>query len=175
MKKIPSKKVTPIPPKFNMMWIYIAMIIGFIALNYMYSGTGAQEITYENFEKNMLRTGDVEKLIAYNKGNIVEVEVYIKKDRLQDDPKYKDVAPVDNALSFSSTARPQYMFSEGSAEILNEKLRESQKDMPEDIAPISAKWEERTNAWGGFFISFILPLIIIVALWMFLMRRMSGG
>jgi len=175
MKKIPSKKVTPIPPKFNMMWIYIAMIIGFIALNYMYSGTGAQEITYENFEKNMLRTGDVEKLIAYNKGNIVEVEVYIKKDRLQDDPKYKDVAPVDNALSFSSAPRPQYIFSEGSAEILNEKLRESQKDMPEDIAPISAKWEERTNAWGGFFISFILPLIIIVALWMFLMRRMSGG
>ncbi len=175
MKKIPSKKVTPIPPKFNMMWIYIAMIIGFIALNYMYSGSSAEETTYENFEKNMLRTGDVEKLIAYNKGNIVEVEVYIKKDRLKNDPRYKDVAPVDNALSFSSAARPQYIFSEGSAEILNEKLRESQKDLPEDIARISAKWEERTNALGGFFISFILPLIIIVALWMFLMRRMSGG
>ncbi len=175
MKKIPSKKVTPIPPKFNMMWIYIAMIIGFIVLNYMYSGSGAKETTYENFEKEMLRTGDVEKLIAYNKGNIVEVEVYIKKDKLQNDPKYKEVAPDENSLSFSSSTGPQYIFSEGSAEILNDKLNESQNDLPEDIAKISAKWEERSNAWGGFFISFILPLIIIVALWMFLMRRMSGG
>src|SRR5690606_19484355 len=175
MKKIPSKKVTPIPPKFNMMWIYIAMIIGFIALNYMYSGSGAKEISYEKFEKEMLHTGDVEKLIAYNKGNIVEVEVYIKKDKLQEDPKYKEVAPTDNTLSFSSSTGPQYVYTEGSAEILNEKLRESQNDLPEDVTKISAKWEERTNAWGGFFISFILPLIIIVALWMFLMRRMSGG
>ncbi len=175
MKKIPNKKITPIPPKFNMMWIYIAMIIGFIALNYMYSGSGAKETTYEKFEKDMLRTGDVEKLIAYNKGNIVEVEVYIKKDKLQNDPKYKEVAPAENTISFSSSTGPQYIFSEGSAEILNEKLRESQNDLPEDVAKISAKWEERTNAWGGFFISFILPLIIIVALWMFLMRRMSGG
>lgn len=175
MKKIPNKKITPIPPKFNMMWIYIAMIIGFIALNYMYSGSGAKETTYEKFEKDMLRTGDVEKLIAYNKGNIVEVEVYIKKDKIQNDPKYKEVAPAENTISFSSSTGPQYIFSEGSAEILNEKLRESQNDLPEDVAKISAKWEERTNAWGGFFISFILPLIIIVALWMFLMRRMSGG
>ena len=175
MKKIPSKKVTPVPPKFNMMWIYIVMIIGFIALNYMYNSSGAQETTYENFEKNMLRTGDVEKLIAYNKGNIVEVEVYIKKDRLQNDPKYKDVVPGDNALSLSNSAGPQYVFSQGSPEILEKNLQESQKDLPDDITKISAKWEERTNAWGGFFISFILPLIIIVALWMFLMRRMGGG
>src|SRR5690606_7076268 len=114
MKKIPNKKITPIPPKFNMMWIYIAMIIGFIALNYMYSGSGAKETTYEKFEKDMLRTGDVEKLIAYNKGNIVEVEVYIKKDKLQNDPKYKEVAPAENTISFSSSTGPQYIFSEGS-------------------------------------------------------------
>ncbi len=175
MKKIPSKKITPTPPKFNMMWLYIAMILGFIALNFLYNSDTAEKTTYENFEKNMLLTGDVDELVAFNKGSIVEVEVYIKSDKLKNDPKYKDLVPSGNSLSFSANKGPQYVFTEGSAEILNQKLVESQKDLPEGTPKLSAKWEERSNAWGGFFISFILPLIIIVALWMFLMRRMGGG
>lgn len=175
MKKIPSKKISPTPPKFSMMWLYIAMILGFIALNFVFTGGNTKEITYENFEKNMLLTGDVDKLIAYNKGNIVEVEVYIKKEKLESDEKYKEVAPSNNSFAFSSTPGPQYLFSEGSAEILNQKLIESQKDLPVETPKISAKWEERSNAIGGFLMTFILPLVILVAVWMFLMRRMGGG
>lgn len=175
MKKIPSKKISPTPPKFSMMWLYIAMILGFIALNFVYSSNNTKEITYENFEKNMLLTGDVDKLIAYNKGNIVEVEVFIKKDKLDNDEKYKDVAPSDNGFAFSSTPGPQYLLTEGSAEILNQKLIDSQKDLPAESAKVSAKWEERSNAIGGFLMTFILPLVILVAVWMFLMRRMGGG
>ena len=175
MKKIPSKKVSPVPPKFSMIWLYIIMIVGFIALNFFYNGSSTKETTYENFEKNMLLPGDVEKLVAYNKGNIVEVEVYIKADKLKNDPKYKDLAPGNSNFVFSGSEGPQYLFSEGSAEILNQKLIESQKDLPQETPRLSAKWEERSNALGGFLMSFILPLIIIVALWMFLMRRMNGG
>ncbi len=175
MKKIPSKKVTPTPPKFNMLWLYVAMFLGFIALNFFYNSSGAKEISYEKFEQEMLRTGDVEKLIAYNKGNIVEVEVYIKDDKLKNDEKYKDVVPPEGGLNLSSGTGPQYLFTEGSAEILNQRLAASQEDLPAESPRLSAKWEERTNAIGSFFMTFILPLIILVAVWMFLMRRMSGG
>ena len=87
MKKIPSKKITPIPPKFNMMWIYIAVVLGFLALNYVYSGGGPKEINYENFEKNMLLSGDVDKLVAFKSNDLLEVEVFIKPDSLKDNPK----------------------------------------------------------------------------------------
>ena len=175
MKKVPSKKVSPVPPKFSMIWLYIAMIVGFIALNLFYNASSTKKITYEKFEKELLLTGDVDKIVAYKDGNIVNVEVYIKPDKLKNDPKYKDLAPADNKFSFSSASGPQYLLTEGTPEILNQKLIESQKDLPAETPRISATWEERSNALGGFFMSFILPLVVIVALWFFLMRRMNGG
>lgn len=175
MKKIPNKKVTPKPPKFSMVWIYIAMIIGFVMLNYIYNSPSVKKITYTEFESNILPTGDVERLVGYKKASgIVEIEVYIKRDRLTDE-KYKDVA-VDNRNLFNSVSTdPQYVFTAGSDITLNENLKAAQERMPEDSQIVSIDWKEENNAWSGFFLTFILPLVIIVALWMFLMRRMSGG
>lgn len=174
MKKIPSKKVTPTPPKFNMIWVYIAIIAGFFALNYIYSSSSTTKISYEKFEKEMLLTGDVQKIVALKNGSVYEVEVYIKPEKLKDDPKYKDVAPTDNKIALSTSTSPQYFFTEGSAEVLSQNLSESQKLLPEGSPKLSIEWGEKTNPWGSI-ISFILPLVIIIAIWMFLMRRMGGG
>ena len=177
MKKIPSKKVTPIPPKFNMIWIYIAIIAGFFALNYLYSANTTKKITYEKFEKEMLLTGDVQKLVVYKKGtgDFVEAEVYIKPEKLKSDNKYKDVAPADNKIAISSSQSPQYIFSYASADALEKKLSSAQENLPEGTPKVFGEgFEERSNPWGSI-ISFILPLVIIIAIWMFLMRRMGGG
>ena len=177
MKKIPSKKITPTPPKFNMIWIYIAVIAGFFALNFLYSSNATKEITYEKFEKEMLLTGDVEKLVVYKKGtgDFVEAEVYIKPEKLKNDPKYKDVAPTDNKIGIGVSQGPQFVFSEASSAILTQKLKDSQENLPEGSPKIFAQgFEERSNPWGSI-ISFILPLVIIIAIWMFLMRRMGSG
>src|SRR5690606_18655184 len=40
---------------------------------------------------------------------------------------------------------------------------------------IGVTCEDRTNPWDGGFISFMLPLLIIVVNWIFLMRRNNGG
>ena len=174
MKKIPSKKVTPNPPKFNMVWIYIAVIAGFFALNFFYSAGSTKEISYEKFEREMLIPGDVEKLVALKNGNTLEVEVYIKADKLKDDPKYKEVAPVDNKIALGSNKSPQYYFTEGSADILSKNIAEASKLMPEGTPKIPIQWGEKSNAFGNI-LGYILPLVILVAVWMFLMRRMSGG
>lgn len=175
MKKIPNKKITPVPPKFSMIWIWIAMIIGIIALQYYFSAEPSERITYQKFEKDMLLPGDVDKLVAYKKNELLEVEVYIKKDKLKDDAKYKDVAPSANSLSLSPSLGPQYLFTEPSAEILEAKLKASQDSLASTQEVISVNYEDRSNPWASIFLSFILPLVILVALWMFLMRRMSGG
>jgi len=173
MKKIPSNKVTPAPPKFSMMWIWILMIGGFFGLQYFFSGSPVEETTYADFEKKMLLTGDVEKLVAFKTNDLVEVEVYIKKDRLGDE-QYKKVAPNENSLALSPPTGPQYRFIEPSAEILATKLEESQKNSPEGDR-LEVRYESRTNPWTGWFVSFMLPLLIIVVIWMLLMRRMGGG
>jgi len=175
MKKIPSKKVTPIPPKFNMMWVYIAVVLGFLALNYVYSSGGAKEVTYEDFEKKMLLTGDVDKLVAFKSNDLLEVEVFIKADSLKDKDTYKDLSNQENSMFASSNKGPQYYFKMGSDEIFEKKLAASEQNLPAGISPVTVTYESRTNPWGGFFMTFILPLVILAALWIFLMRRMSGG
>ena len=175
MKKIPNKKVTPIPPKFNMMWIYIAMIIGFVVLNYIYNRGNVEKITYTEFEKNILPTGDVDRLVGYKKASgTVDVEVYIKPERLSDE-KYKDIVAQNRGLFNTVSTDPQYKFTAGSDIALREDLKAAQERLPEGSPGISIDWREENNAWSGFFLTFILPLVIIVALWVFLMRRMSGG
>src|SRR5690606_27943698 len=143
-------------------------------LQYFFSSDNTEEITYSKFEKEMLLPGDVEKLVAFKNNDLVVVEVYIKKDRL-DDEKYKNVAPNPNALLLTPDIGPQYTFKEPSDVILNEKLKNSQEGLPEDRARIEPHYENRSNPWAGWFVSFMLPLLIIVAIWMLLMRRMGGG
>lgn len=162
------------PPKFNMIWLWIAMIVGFIGLQYLFSSESAKKITYKEFETKMLVPGDVDKLVAYKSNDLIDVEVYIKKDKLADE-KYKEVAPNPNALSLSPNVGPQYTFTEPSAEILESKLKASQDSLAANQPKVGVSYEDRTNPWAGWFISFMLPLLIIVAIWILLMRRMNGG
>nr|WP_257657551.1 ATP-dependent zinc metalloprotease FtsH [Parapedobacter lycopersici] len=173
MKRVPTKKVTPKPPKFNIMWLWIAMILGFFALQYIFSDEQAKQITYQEFEKNMLQSGDVDRLVAYKQNDLVFVEVYIKKDRLAD-AKYEDVRPNPNSLLLAPSSGPNYYFTDGSYDALERKLSTAQESLdPSDR--VSLKLEDRTNAWTGWIFSIMLPLLLIIVFWVFIMRRMGGG
>src|SRR5690606_10007540 len=147
-KRIPSKKITPKPPRFNIMWVWMALLLGFFVLQYMLSGEGAKSITYQRFEENMLNTGDVDRLIAYKKNELIEVEVYIKKDRLNQE-KYKEVRPEPSALNMNAEAGPQYIFTEGSFDALDRKLNAAQAEVPQNER-VSLKLEERNSPWTGW-------------------------
>ena len=83
IRKIPNKKITPKPPKFNIMWLYAIVILVLLGVGYFDRAT-----RYQNHQltsiliANMLKKHDVEKLVAYKNGDLVVVEVYIKKDSL---------------------------------------------------------------------------------------------
>src|SRR5690606_21614649 len=90
LKRVPSKKVSPKPPRFNIMWLWVAMFFGFFALQYLVTDEHAKQITCQVFEEKMLKEGDVDRLIAYKRNDLFFVEVIIKKDRLTEE-RYKDV------------------------------------------------------------------------------------
>jgi len=171
-KKIPSKKITPKPPRFNIMWVWMALLLGFFVLQYVFSGDSAKSITYQQFEENMLNTGDVDHLVAFKKNELIAVEVYIKKDKL-DDPKYKEVKPQSNALNMSTATGPQYVFTDGSFDALERKLNAAQADIPQNQR-VSLKLEERNSPWTGWLLT-LLPFVLIIAFWIYLMRRMGNG
>lgn len=163
------KKTIPKPPKFNFYWIYGALLIGVLAFQFLYSGNTAKEISYQRFESEMLMSHDVEKLVAYKQDELYIVEVYLHKEKLQNE-KYKDVAT--NGV-FAGTG-PQYFFREGDIKILNERLDVAQKGFT-PAEKVNIQWISRTN-WGrDFLLTWILPLGIMIAVWVFIMRRISGG
>ncbi len=171
IKKIPGKKIIPKPPRFNIMWLYAAIIIGLFVVQYMFSGNSAKNINYKRFEQQMLIPRDVEKLVAYKNQDLVTVEVYIKKDRLSQS-KYDDVR---NKSSFSMASNsPQYYFTDGSIDGLQAKLKEAEKDIPANqTTPLNI--ESRESPWAGWFMTIILPVLLLIGFWVFIMRRMGGG
>src|SRR5690606_33767592 len=173
MKKVPTQKITPKPPRFNIMWLWLAMLLGFVALNFLFGDEKVKQITYQEFEKDLLPTGDVEELVAYNRNDVLFVEVYIKKDRLTDE-KYSDVQPSSSAFTLSPATGPQYTFTDGSFDGLERKLAAAQEEVPKSDR-IKLKLEDRTNAWTGWLFSLLLPLLLILFFWMFVFRRMGGG
>jgi AFG3 family protein len=171
IKKIPGKKIVPKTPKFNIMWLYAVIILGLFVVQYMFSGSNAKTISYQKFENEILKTGDVEKLVAYKNGDLYNIDVYIKKDRL-DQKKYDDIKTKSN-FNMSATG-PQYIFTAATYESFEKKVMEAEKDLPADQrTPIIS--ESRESPWAGWFMSFILPVLLLVGFWVFIMKRMGGG
>jgi AFG3 family protein len=171
IKKVPGKKIIPKPPKFNIMWVYGIVILAILGIQFFMSSNNARLITYQKFESEMLKNGDVDKLIAYKQEDLVVAEVYIKKDRLSE-AKYKDLKDRNN---FSiSGSNPQYYFTDGTFESLQARLKESEKDY-KDEQKVPLSYESRTSPFSSLFWSFIVPIGLFVVVWIFIMKRMGGG
>jgi AFG3 family protein len=153
--------------KFNIYWIYGLIALVFIGLQFVSFGDKPKEITWQEFEKKMLSAHDVEKIVVVNRDI---AEVYIKPDRFAAE-KYQGYR--QKGVSYTDTKTPQFFFTIGSIETFDKKLEEAQKDFEsKDIVPVS--FETRKDHFTDIF-SWLFPVIILVAVWLFIFRRMSGG
>ncbi|WP_100339443.1 ATP-dependent zinc metalloprotease FtsH [Mucilaginibacter auburnensis] len=172
-RKIPAKRITPKPPKFNFMWVYALVIATFIGIALFTGNTGGRGIDQKRFEDKMLKAGDVSYVEAYKGGDLVFVEVHIKKDSLKK-PEYADARKSQNALSMNANAEPQYSFTSPSYELLQRSIDSAQKDLPES-QQISIKYTQRESLLSNGLVQSVIMIVLFAAILMFIMRRMSGG
>ena len=118
-----------------------------------------------NFEK-YLNAGDVSEVIVIR--NKSSVRVTLKQDALGKSD-HQGLAS-KNIFGQENTQGPHYQFEVGSLELFEKKLQEAEEK------GISFRLEFITveNRWIDALVGF-LPIIIIIGVWIFLMRRMSGG
>jgi AFG3 family protein len=173
IRKIPNKKIAPKPPKFNFMWLYAIAIGLFLVVALFSGGGGGAAIDYKRFENKMLIPGDVDHLVTYKNGELITVEVFIKKDSLKVKPEYADANKAQERFNMSGNS-PQYSFQYPSNEALRLSLDAAQKSNP-DIQGVSVKYDQRDSFFSGPIMQFVIMLVLIVAVWMFIMRRMTGG
>jgi len=157
----------PTPPKFNIYWIYGAVISVLLGLS-LFGGNDWQttsKTNISNFEQ-FLNAGDVSEVIVIR--NKSSVRVTLTADALNKSEHQN--AKGKNILGQENTRGPHYQFEVGSLELFEEKLEKARSQ------GINFRLEFITveNRWLDTLIGF-LPIIIIIGVWIFLMRRMSGG
>ncbi len=154
-------------PKFNIYWIYGLIAVAFIGLQLIDFSDNSKEITWQQFEKEMLRVHDVEKVVLVNRD---KAEVYIESDKYAS-AKYDQYRK--KGLKYVESNNPQFYFTIGSVETFEKRMEEAQKDFREtDIVPVS--FETRKDHVGDL-LGWLMPIVILVAVWLFIFRRMSGG
>jgi len=172
-RRVPNRKITPKPPRFNFMWLYAVVILALLVVPYILGGNTPNEVSFQRFEANMLKTGDVDHLVAYKDGDRVIAEVYIKKDSLNK-PQYKDVKG-KRAISMNNAVAAQYIFTDASYESLKQSIANAQKDVPDaNRVPIQYA-QQRESLLSNWLVQGIIMLLLFAGLWLFIMRRMSGG
>ena len=154
-------------PKFNIYWIYGAIIFVLLGLS-LFGGNDWQTISktnISNFEK-FLNAGDVSEVIVIR--NKSSVRVTLSKEALNK-PEHKALL-TKNILGQENIKGPHYQFEVGSLELFEEKLEKARSKG----AVFRLEFITIENRWLDTLIGF-LPIIIIIGVWIFLMRRMSGG
>ncbi len=167
-KNNPTNK--PKKPKFSFYWIYGAIALIFIILQFVNYAPSTKEISLFKLENDMLKPHDVEKITIVNRDF---AEIYIKKDRLSQD-KYKDVNKTQNNSVFSQGETPQYKYIILSTEKFEEKLNKYQTEYDKQNETLIVKSEQRKDVFGDI-LGWLLPIVIFIGLWIFIMRKMTGG
>lgn len=146
-------------PRFNLSWLYmfIALTIGYLYFTSDGSGMDKQ-ITYTEF-KEMVNKGYADKIIAYNDNT---VDMFIK-------PQYVKEVFKEDAKKVGRS--PSIHIEVGSIESLDKFMEKAQE---EGKFTGSISYKKKDDMFGALFWN-IAPLIFIVAIWIFIMRRMSGG
>ena len=167
LKKTMKEEKKPTSPKFNIYWIYGAVIFVLLGLS-LFGGNDwqtMQKTNISNFEQ-FLNAGDVSEVIVIR--NKSSVRVTLTPEALNKTEHQN--AKSKNILGQENSQGPHYQFEVGSLELFEEKL---EKARSEGI-PFRLEFITIENRWLDTLIGF-LPIIIIIGVWIFLMRRMSGG
>ena len=157
MEKNPLKKDNKPSFRFNIYWIYALILLGIIGVSLFSNQDTVKEVSMTDLEQ-YVKKGYVEKMVV-QKGKDV-VEAYIKDSSAtsvfgnkQANNKSKVIATIPSADKFSDFAEravKEYGFTG-------------------DIT-----YKENRGIMTSILIN-VLPFIVLIGLWVFFMRRMSGG
>lgn len=151
-------------PKFNPIYIYGILLLAFFAIQF-YSSTGTPvETNWQEVKNTMLKNGDIEKIIVINKS---QADIYLKETAYD---KYK--SKLETGFGSPGKAGPHFYFTIGSVDVFESNLDKTAKEY--NIPPIPLTYEIRQNYFTEI-LGWILPVLILVAIWFLIFRKMSRG
>ncbi|MFT4669477.1 MAG: ATP-dependent metalloprotease FtsH, partial [Ulvibacter sp.] len=153
-------------PKFSAYWIYGAIFLVFIGIQFFGSGSWAQpgKTTQAEFEQ-YLRDGDVDKIEIINK-KVAKVYLTVEGKSKSIHSKKKQ-----NNFMAPGPTDASYQFEFGDLQNFENSIEKIKSESSLDTQIV---WNTESNMWGEVLIG-LLPFVVIIGIWIFIMRRMSSG
>ena len=112
----------------------------------------------------MVEAGEVEKIEIFNRD---QARVYLTKEAVE---KYR-TDPDDKRFHRMPARGVQLVFTIGSVDSFREDLRDAEQQSGQQVPVV---YENKTNDWTNILVN-LLPWVLIIGVWIFLMRSMARG
>ena len=148
--------------KFNFYWIYgilFALILGYQFLNASDMTTG--KLSANEF-KDILKSNDIKKIVIVNDDY---AQIYMKDEALKK-PEYAE----KTKSPFYNKDAPMFVYNFGDLQNFENELKAQKAEYNLDFDRDNAT---ETNIWDTLIMW--LPFILLIGIWIFIMRRMSGA
>ena len=161
-----NKKNNKKAPKINQYWFYGGIIFLFILLQTFSSGIASNDLNQTTPSKffEYVSIGDVEKIEIINKR---EVKVYLTEEASSQDVHKGTTKPYFPLAGRSAN----YRFEFGDLQNFENRLKKTEE---ENNLSIEVNYVTEQNIWGDLLLS-MLPFVLIIGIWIFIMRKMSSG
>jgi len=156
-------------PRFNTNWIFAVLAVSLILFSLLNNGKAVQQTTTSEI-KGMITNHDIERIVVVNKDM---AEIFLKKEAIESG-RYPKLPKPGTGFGFS-LPRPHYTYNIGDIANFEPFILETQKNAgyteSELIYPV---YQTRKN-WFGDILGWLLLPVLLIAFWLFMMKRMSGG
>ena len=151
-------------PRPSMLWIY-GLIGAFIIGYYVFGDVNDTPVSSDwTTVEQMVEKGEVEKILIVNRD---QAQVFLKKEAIA---QYRRDT-VDERFRRLPETGVQLLFTIGSVDSFREDLKAAEQQSGQ-VVPVAYKNE--TNDWTNVLIN-LLPWVVIIGAWFFIMRSMSRG
>ena len=160
--KTPQKK-----PRFSSWWVY-GMIFLFL-IGFQFFGSDSLSPTHKTTTSELqefLRNGDINKILIIT--NTRQAKVFLTEEALKKDV-HKDVS--NQPFSLTSANAPNYVLDYGDLQNFENDIKKIKQENNLDTV---VDYTTESNLFTELLFT-ILPFVLIIGIWIYLMRRMSGG
>ncbi len=150
----------------NFMWIWAVLIMIIIGYSF-YAGGDTQPLAGNwNTVRKMIRNGEVERITVIDGQT---ANVYLTEEAIE---KYRNGG--DEVLKRMPKEGEQLIFNIGSVELLDNDVKEAVAESGIEENPVSIEYKNESNPWGNIIVN-LLPWVILIGIWFFIIRTMSRG
>jgi AFG3 family protein len=165
-EKTPDKNIKP---RFNTNWIFAILAVSLILFQLFYNGKSVPTASKSEI-KEMIANRDIDKIIVVNKDY---AEIYLKKEALESG-RYPKLAKPGTGFGMS-VPKPNYTYNIGDISSFEPFIADAKKSAGyTDKEPPDPEFVTRKNYLADVLSWLLFPALLII-LWLFLMKRMSGG